>query len=66
MINLINFLGRVVGIIFLLGGLFCAYDAYTHPGLKDRWGGIVVACVMAVLGFLLIIARPYKPSSDDD
>jgi hypothetical protein len=58
--QLFNFLGRVVGAIFTLGG--CVFIIYGVAG-----GGALFAIsglLVAVLGILLICARPYSPDSN--
>jgi len=64
--KLFNFLARIVGVLFLAVGLtICIYTviALRNSQLQpfDAWVMIISTFVVAVLGLLLIIARPYKP-----
>ena len=61
-LQFINFLGRFVGTIFTLGS--CVFILY---GIAGGGGGALFAIsdlVVAVLGVLLICARPYSPNSN--
>lgn len=64
--KLFNILGRVVGAIFIAGGVIIALGSQidVHGGTKDsfaKWVGATSGIVMAILGFLMVKARPSKP-----
>jgi hypothetical protein len=63
MIRLVNLLARLFGVLFIIWGFvvgICCRDA------NNPWIAIVAGSGAAILGFLLIIARPYNPSNEDD
>lgn len=54
--NLFNTLGRVVGVCFALVGL-----GFAVSGIMQRdWLVLGIGSVVAVLGVLLVVARPYR------
>ncbi len=66
--KLFNIAGRIVGSLFFIVGL--TMDTYGLISLREAspkiqsfeaWIMIVAAFVVAILGFLLMIARPYQP-----
>ena len=66
MLNLFNFLGRLVGVVFFIGGSFMGIYGLTHSNQDNPWFMILLAFIVAVLGLLLIFARPYKPNRNDN
>jgi hypothetical protein len=65
-----NILGRIVGTIFLVGGIIMDVLGFVslrnHQGQPfDTWIGISLCSIMAILGFLMIIARPYRPEGSE-
>lgn len=66
--KLFNVLGRIVGVLFFAVGL--TIGIYGFVSLRssqiqpfEAWLMIVLSLIVAVLGFLLIIARPYRPEN---
>jgi hypothetical protein len=63
-----NALGRVVGFLFFIVGLIMGI--YGLNLLKnqqaDAWLIIVVSSVTAVLGILLLMAKPYQPKGSEN
>jgi peptidoglycan biosynthesis protein MviN/MurJ (putative lipid II flippase) len=56
--KIFNVLGRIVGVGFVIGGLILAiYGLVSHD-----WLGVLMPSIMAILGILLIKAKPYKPN----
>ena len=66
MLNLFNFLARVVGVVFFIGGSTMGIYGLTHYNDQNPWFMIVLAFTVAIFGLLLIIARPYNPNKDKD
>jgi cytochrome c biogenesis protein CcdA len=62
-----NALGRIVGILFFIGGLIiCAYGLISLRNQQaDAWLIIIVSLVVAVLGMLLAVAKPYRPKDNE-
>jgi hypothetical protein len=59
-LQVFNFLGRIVGAIFTLGGgVFIIYGVAGGGALF-----VISGLVVAVLGVVLICARPYSPDSN--
>jgi uncharacterized membrane protein YhhN len=59
--KLFNLAGRFVGVCFFLGGVvFIIYGVSAGGALF-----VIPGLVVAVLGVLLFIARPYRPQSSD-
>jgi hypothetical protein len=52
-----NFVGKIVGVLFILFGTIFVICGATSGGAIFLIPGLVVA----VLGILLIFARPYRP-----
>jgi hypothetical protein len=66
--RLFNILGRIVGIVFLIGGLIisiCGLASFSNPQVNslDAWLMFLLPLLVAFLGFLLIKARPYRSES---
>ena len=60
-LKLFNLAGRFVGVCFFLGGVvFIIYGVAAGGALF-----VIPGLVVAVLGVLLFIARPYRPQSSD-
>jgi uncharacterized membrane protein HdeD (DUF308 family) len=66
MVSLFNFLARVVGIIFFIGGCTMGIYGLTHHNNDNPWFMIVLAFILAILGLLMVFARPYRPDNDDE
>jgi len=65
-LNLVNTLGRVVGYIFMVGGLIIALCGVIllcqrKGNSFTQVGGVVMGFIFAALGFLLIKAKPSNP-----
>jgi hypothetical protein len=59
--RLFNVLGRIVGVLFTLGGaIFIIYGLTSASALVA-----VVGLVVAVLGILLVFAKPFRPDFRD-
>jgi uncharacterized membrane protein HdeD (DUF308 family) len=65
MLTLINLLRRVVGIIFILGGLVMFIDALSNRNANDFWVMVSMAGAPAIIGFFLVTSRPYDPNEDN-
>ena len=60
MLNLFNFLGKVVGFIFFLGCSFGGVYQLMHRDPQVPWFMIPWLFILAILGLLMVFARPYK------
>jgi hypothetical protein len=56
-----NALGKLVGVCFILGGIVILVFGATQ---RD-WLIGVPGLIVAALGVLLLLARPYRPDSND-
>lgn len=66
--KLFNVLGRIVGIVFLIGGFSMSMfglASFSNPKTDslDAWLIFLMPLLVAFLGFLLIKAKPYEPES---
>jgi hypothetical protein len=66
MIGLFNFLGKVVGIIFFVGCSFGGIYQLKHRDPEVPGFMIALLFIVAILGLLMVFARPYKPDDDDE
>lgn len=62
----INALGRIIGIIFLIGGFvigICGIAAFSDAKTEssDAWIVVIMSFIVAVLGVFLLKAKPYPP-----
>jgi hypothetical protein len=60
MLNLFNFLGKVVGIIFFVGCSLGGIYQLRHPDPAVPWFMIPLLFILAILGLLMVFARPYQ------
>jgi hypothetical protein len=65
-----NAIARVVGYIFMVGGLITTLSAIAVLLQRERNStaqivGIIMGCVVSLLGFLLIRAKPYNSTKSE-
>ena len=64
--KIFNTLGRIVVFLFLVvGGVIAIAAVGFQLPLRDRLTMILFSCLVALLGVLLLIARPYQPKGRD-
>ena len=65
-----NASGRIIGLIFFVGGLvgsICSFRSRQNLQVSqfESWIMIVGFAVAALLGILILAARPYQPKDDN-